>query len=398
MADVPGVTADVDQLRWREGLALCVLALLCLGVLAVESAAANVGRPEALDLLRWTPHGTRQVMFAVLAAAAFFVGSRLDVAAIGRSWLPPAALALAVAACAAVLVPGVGEEVNGARRWLPVGPVRVQASELAKWAAVLWLAWRATRGGLDSWRKLLLACGPLSAACLLVVIEDFGTAALIGLAAFTVLLVGGAKVWQLGLLAVPALAAGAWFVAGTPYRWARLTGFLDPWADARGTGFHMTQSLASFASGGPAGAGLGNGVQKQGFLPEDTTDFIFAVIGEELGLAGALGVVGLYVAVLACGWHAVRHGRDPFARLLAFGVTTTVGLQAAINLAVATVSVPTKGMPLPLVSYGGSGLVLTGLMLGLLCATIPGEKTEDRRQRTGRNGDDASSAGGPAPA
>jgi cell division protein FtsW len=152
-----------------------------------------------------------------------------------------------------------------------------------------------------------------------------------------------------------------------PYRWTRMTAFLDPWANPQGDGYHMVQSLLSFSTGGLFGRGLGNGIQKLGYLPEDTTDFIFAVICEELGIFGALLTILLYLGIVYVAWQAVKQQkRDAFGRLLAFGTASMLGLQAAINMAVATVSVPTKGLSLPLVSAGGSGLVITCAALALL--------------------------------
>jgi cell division protein FtsW len=149
-----------------------------------------------------------------------------------------------------------------------------------------------------------------------------------------------------------------------------MTSFLDPWASPQGEGYHMVQSLLSFSTGGVAGRGLGNGIQKLGYLPEDTTDFIFAVICEELGLFGALLTVALYLGILYVAWQTIRQVKDRFGRMLAFGVASMIGLQAMINIAVATVSVPTKGLSLPLVSAGGSGLVITCAALGLLYSVM----------------------------
>jgi len=168
----------------------------------------------------------------------------------------------------------------------------------------------------------------------------------------------------------PAIGIALWFVMHKEYRWRRMTAFLDPWATPRGEGYHMIQSLLSFATGGLAGRGLGNGIQKLGYLPEDTTDFIFAVICEELGLFGALLTIVLYFGILYVAWQAVRQNRDSFGRMLAFGIGAMIGLQAVINIAVATVSVPTKGLSLPLVSAGGSGLIITCAALGLLHSVL----------------------------
>jgi cell division protein FtsW len=219
---------------------------------------------------------------------------------------------------------------------------------------------------LKFWTGFLLTLVPVGALCLLIVIQDFGTAALIAMCSLTMLLVGKVKLRHLLLVIPPALAAAYWFVAHKEYRWRRMTAFRDPWAAPQGEGYHMIQSLLSFATGGVTGRGLGNGIQKLGYLPEDTTDFIFAVICEELGLFGALLTVALYMGILYVAWQNVRQQRDGFGRMLAFGIGSMVGLQAMINIAVATVSVPTKGLSLPLVSAGGSGLVITCAALGLL--------------------------------
>jgi cell division protein FtsW len=168
-----------------------------------------------------------------------------------------------------------------------------------------------------------------------------------------------------------------WFVMHKEYRWRRMTAFVDPWADPKGEGYHMIQSLLSFSTGGVSGRGLGNGIQKLGYLPEDTTDFIFAVICEELGLFGALLTVALYLGILYVAWGAVKEKRDSFGRLLAFGIASMIGLQAMINIAVATVSVPTKGLSLPLVSAGGSGLVITCAALGLLYSITRRSKPQE---------------------
>jgi cell division protein FtsW len=182
------------------------------------------------------------------------------------------------------------------------------------------------------------------------------------------MLVGRVRWWHLVVVIPPIMAVGFWFVYHKEYRWRRLMSFTDPFRDPQGEGYHMVQSLLSFASGGVFGKGLGNGVQKLGYLPEDTTDFIFAVVCEELGLFGALLTILLYLGIAFVGWTVIREIKDPLGRLLVFGVTTVVCTQAAINMAVATVSVPTKGMSLPLVSKGGSGLVITCAALGVMYA------------------------------
>ncbi len=376
------MTDSIYRLRPADVLCLCVLSLLCLGVLMVESATMRVSTTAvaAVGAWQWSNDGTKQLIFAVAAMAMFLLVGRVDYRrlATGDSWAArPAhwAIVVAAAACLLVLVPHVGVQVNGARRWLRLGPVQLQASELAKWAVVLFLADWVTRRPVDLGRftaGLLPTVAPVAVVCLLVVIQDFGTAALIAGCALAMLLAGRVRLLHLVAVLVPALLAAFWFVHHTPYRWRRMTAFVDPYANPQGDGYHMIQSLLSFATGGVTGRGLGNGVQKLGYLPEDTTDFIFSVICEELGLFGALLTAALYLGIVYVGWRVVRRrsaeAGGGFGAMLAFGVAVMLGLQAAINMAVATVSVPTKGLSLPLVSAGGTGLVITAAAVGLMAS------------------------------
>jgi cell division protein FtsW len=341
---------------------------------AVEGAAAvlSATRPAAWH---WTQLGTKHLTYVAAAFATYLLVGRLDYTKLARPvaspWGSPILWAAAVAliACIVVLIPGIGTTVNGARRWIKLGPIQVQPSELAKWGLVLFLAWRMTLPRVQPrqfFRGFLPAVVPVAVFCLLVVIQDFGTAALIGLCAVLMLMAARVKWWHLALVVLPAAVMAVWFVAHKEYRLRRIMAFRDPYASPQAEGYHMIQSLLSFSTGGVFGRGLGNGIQKLGYLPEDTTDFIFAVICEELGLFGALLTIALYLGVLYVAWHVVKQKRDDFGRLLAFGLTSMLGLQAAINIAVATVSVPTKGLSLPLVSAGGSGLIITCAAMGLL--------------------------------
>jgi cell division protein FtsW len=375
--------ASIYRLRHRDLLALCVMALLLLGAMMVQSASMSVTAPAKWG---WSAPGMKQACFAALGLGAFLLVGQVDYAAIGRYpvriWQTPVLWFLLVSAvlCVLVLVPHIGLEVNGARRWLPLGPIQVQPSELAKWAVVLFLSWWLTNRPMDLSRfttGFLPTLVPIFGICLLVVIQDFGTAALIMLCALGMLLVGRIKIWHLLAVLPPVLMAAMWFVMHKEYRWRRMTAFVDPWAAPQGEGYHMIQSLLSFATGGVPGKGLGNGIQKLGYLPEDTTDFIFAVICEELGLFGALLTIALYLGVIYIAWQAVKQKRDSFGRMLAFGIGSMIGLQAAINIAVATVTVPTKGLSLPLVSAGGSGLIITCCALGLLNSVTRYEHAED---------------------
>jgi len=353
-----------------------VISLLGVAVIMVASAGMSIaGEPVTIASLLTG----RTAIYAVLAVVAMVLVGGYDLRRLAarRGFANPALwlLLLAVALCALALVPGLGRNVNGASRWLYIGPTSwnfsFQPSELAKWAMVIALAWWGARQAdrMRSFtRGLLPALLMLAVVCGLIVKEDLGTATLIGVVGLGVLIAAGARLWHILVLLPAAAAAVVAFIVTSPYRMRRITAFLDPWADPEDTGYHLIQSLIAIAGGGPTGRGLGNGVQKFGYLPEDTTDFIFAVVCEELGLAGAVLIVALYVALLLIGLAIVRECRHAFGRLLGLGILLTIGLQALLNIAVVTGMVPTKGIALPLLSSGGTGWVLTASAIGLLTA------------------------------
>ena len=371
------------MVRSAHILMACAAALLGLGVIMVHSAGANVSvtgvdAAPVTDPFAgggpWAMFMTKHTLYAGLAIVAMVVASRVDLRSLfARRGVINPLLVLILAAFALqglTLVPGIGHEVNGAARWLKIGPITFQPSELVKWAMVLAVAWWcARRSGVM--HKLLFGVVPpvllIAAGCVLIVKEDLGTAVLVGAVAVALLLAGGMRVWTL----IPAgVAAGTgifYAIMAEPYRVKRLLIFRDPWIDPEGAGYHPIQSQLAFAQGGVPGSGLGNSVQKY-FLPEDTTDFIFPVLTEELGIAGAALVIGLFLAILWVGLGVVRDSKDPFSRLVALGILITVGAQAVINIAVVTVVVPTKGIALPLVSAGGTGWIMTAVAIGLVAA------------------------------
>jgi cell division protein FtsW len=382
-------------------LMACVVALLGLGMVMVHSAAMDVAGAD-LDAATFqpsldagsllSPYVGKNLIYAGLAVAAMLLGSRIDLQGIftRRTWLSPVwiALLLSLALCAATLLPGVGKSVNGASRWLHLGPpsagISFQPSELAKWTLILALAWWCTRrrGVMHRfWLGLLPGLGLTGLTCGLIVVEDLGTAALIGGVALVVLIAGGGRLWQLALMLPAAVGGLVYAILESPYRVRRLTAFMDPWADHQGTGYHPIQSMLAFAQGGVEGVGLGHSVQKY-YIPEDTTDFVFPILAEELGLAGAALVVGLFLAILWIGLGIARDSDSPFGRLVALGVLLTVGMQAVMNLAVVTVVVPTKGIALPLVSAGGTGWVLTAFALGLVASLDNAKALEAARQES----------------
>ncbi len=284
-----------------------------------------------------------------------------------------------------VYVPGIRSPKNGSHRWINLhlpGLESVQPSELAKWGLVLLIAIYAAcsiRRMKSFWLGLvpgLLATGLVAG---FVVIEDLGTGALMGVAACIVLLAAGARLWHLLILCPVPLAGAALAIVTNPYRMHRIESFMNPFLDPQGKGFHMIQSMGAISGGGIFGRGLGGGLQKFGYLPEDTTDFIFATICEELGVAGAAIVLFLLGALIWSVWGIVRRENVAVLKLIGLGVMTTVGVQAAINLAVVTGLGPTKGIALPLISSGGTGWILTAAALGLVVAMDRGQLVGLRR-------------------
>ncbi len=273
-----------------------------------------------------------------------------------------------------VYVPGISRNRNFSSRWIEVpapvlGTVSFQPSEFIKWSMLGLLAWCAVSAGdrlQKFWTGLVPMLAALGLVCAVIMKEDLGTAVLIGSAGAIILLAAGAKLWHIALLAPAGLAVIAAGLFTSDYRMRRITSFIDPYADPAGDGFHIIQSMGAIANGEVVGRGLGHGLQKFGYLPEDTTDFIFAIISEELGLFGVGLVLFLYFVLMTTGFDIVRNERRPVARLFALGVLATIGLQTCINLLVVTKLAPTKGIALPLISSGGTGWILTSAALGML--------------------------------
>lgn len=364
--------------------------LMTLGVVMVYSASVTVSG-AAFDWRNLWNTPLRQGLFALLGFVAAIAVGHMDYRLFawdrkGDAWWVGGVYALALALLVAVLIPGIGATRLGAQRaiFIPAGPLSIsfQPSEFAKVALVIWLSALLTRPltNLQSfWGGFVPALGGAGILIGLTGIEDFGTAALMGVVAMIMLFVAGARWSHLLISCIPALLAGVGLLILKPYRMQRIMTFLTDDPDPRGDGYQITQSLIAIGSGGWWGSGLGAGVQKYGYLPQDNNDFIFAVVCEELGFAGAAGVVLLFLLFLWRGWRISRNAIDPFGRLLAIGVTLTICIQAAFNIAVVTKSVPTKGISLPFVSAGGSGVLFLGLAVGLL-ASVGGAAAFHRRQ------------------
>lgn len=361
--------------RLSNVIAMVVLFLMATGAVMVFSAGANLG--YEFDLRRFYDFpGLRQIMFFPIAVLVLFAASLPDYRNWGlRSpwykcpivWLLAAAFGLLVA----VLV--AGTEINEARRWLriPLGPVSIsfQPSEFAKWTMIFFVAGVCAKIGPDIrryWMRFLPICTLVGLMCGLVVIEDFGTAAFIGLMSFIILAVAGVKWWHVLTLLPVGLTGFVIALFESPHRLKRLEAFFHPDRLGETVAYQANQSLVAIGSGGVWGKGIGQGTCKYGHLPEDTTDFIFAIVGEELGLIGTLGVIVLFILFVFLGLTVVMRCRDRFGRLLAAGIVLAIGAQAALNIGVVTVVLPTKGIPLPFVSAGGTSMLLSAAAVGVL--------------------------------
>lgn len=269
-----------------------------------------------------------------------------------------------------VFIPGLGTVRNGARAWIDIGSFTIQPAEFAKIGLIIFLAALISKKGekIKDFRRGLLP--PIIWIALftgiIMIQNDFGTAALLLLTSFAVLLAGGARITHLLLLAAGAIPILILYVISAPYRLKRFTSFLNPWQDPDSSGYHLIQSLYAIGHGRIFGVGLGNSIQKFEYLPYPQTDFIFAIIAEELGLIGALLFLLLYIGLL---WRMLilsLKAKDPFAGLTGVGIVSGIGIQALINIGGVTGSIPITGVPLPLISYGGSSLLVTLLSIGIV--------------------------------
>jgi cell division protein FtsW len=360
-----------------ELMAVAVLLLMAIGTVFVFSASANVS--QDIDLHKFYKYPEfRQILFFPLAIIVLYVSSFFNYRWFKLSenlFKSPIVYLLAVSAVLLllVLIPGIGTEVNNARRWLRVGvgpaTISFQPSELAKWVAIFFVAGYCEKysESLQEYKKRFVpVCAVVGVMVLLVIKEDFGTAAFISLLVFLILVVGGAKLWHL-LTPLPlALAAFVVAIFSSPARIQRIKAFLNPEELAGSAAYQANQSLIALGSGGFFGKGIGKGISKYGHLPEDTTDFIFAIIGEELGFVGVILVIAFFMAFVLLGMLVVYRCKDRFGKLLATGIVMAVGVQAAINIGVVTVVLPTKGIPLPFVSAGGTSMLLSAAAVGVL--------------------------------
>ncbi|HYY94802.1 MAG TPA: putative lipid II flippase FtsW [Pyrinomonadaceae bacterium] len=352
------------KLQADEWLFACVVALALFGVIMVYSASAIVAAGEGHTQYFYV---LRQGMWTLIGLCAMVTGMRMDYAR-----LRSPAVAYGLLALSFVLLVGVFafSPVNGARRWIRFASFSMQPSEIAKLALAIFLArFLERRAGRErEFRATFVpAVGLTGALALLVVAEpDLGTALMLAVVCTVVLFTSGARLRHMALAAAPALVGVAGLLLFVPWRLKRVTAFLDPWADPQGTSYQVVQSLLAVGSGGVHGLGFTEGRQKMFFLPFAHSDFIFAVVGEELGLFGGLAVVALFGLLLWRGMRAAMRAPDRFGMLLGLGIVTGIVAQALFNMSVVLALLPTKGIPLPFISYGGSSLVPTLFAAGVL--------------------------------
>jgi cell division protein FtsW len=371
-------------------LTLVTMALVAFGLVMVysaTSASAALANGDPAYFLK------RQTAYALLGLVLMVVASRIDYRILRR--LAPVLVLTSLVLLLGVLV--AGQTVNGARRWISLGPAVFQPSELAKLALAVWAAGYLTRKRPPKtlqqlWRPVGLLAGIF---CILLLAEpDLGTAIALLLMLAAMLLVAGTPPRTLGAGLSIAAVVGLLAVWFEPYRRARLFSFINPWHDAQGAGYQTVQAIIGLGSGGIFGRGLGQSIEKANFLPEAHTDMIFAIIGEELGLIGATAVIVAYAAFAYAGLRIALSCRDPFGKRLAAGLTVLVCGQAAINLSAVMGLAPLTGIPLPFVSYGGSSLVVGLVSVGILLniagdagarrASVPDRSRGDSRARPAR--------------
>jgi cell division protein FtsW len=337
-----------------------VLALTMIGILMVYSAGAFNADDRHLFL--------KEILYASIGLVAFFFLARFDY----RHFMDPVIFRgislFSIATLIVVLI--IGREVDGGQRWIRIGPVGFQPAEVAKFALVLLLAVKLThaRDHIGKfWRGFLppiLIAGVF--AGLVFAERDIGIPVMMIIATYVMIFVAGANLYHMAACALPVIAGGALAIHYAPHRVARLTAFLDPWQFRNDNGWQLIQSLSAFAQGGLLGRGAGASEQKLGYLPAASTDFIFAIIGEEFGLWGTWLVVGLFVLLVVTMFRIAMGARDLFGSLLVSGIASFIGFQAAFIIAVTTGLLPTKGLPLPFISAGGTALIMSLAMSGVV--------------------------------
>jgi len=340
----------------RRSIFIVTMALLVFGTVMIYSSSAIYAHEKYSDSMYFLK---RHLVFLLLGFALMAFVMSLDISLIERASRPLILISLALLLF--VLIPGLGSAVAGARRWFKLGGLSFQPSELAKFALVIYVASYLDRKGYkikDFFRGFMPAATAIVFTGLLVLSQpDLGTALSVFFIGFLMLFAGGASIFYLGSIVLAGLPFIYYLIWSVPCRRKRILVFLDPWRDPEGAGFQIVQSFIALGSGGVLGAGLGQSAQKLFYLPESHTDFIFSIIGEELGFLGAASLVLLFGVFIWQGMRAFFLAGGVFKKMLVFGITSMIAFEVLVNIGVSSGLFPTKGMPLPFISYGGSSLV-----------------------------------------
>jgi cell division protein FtsW len=354
---------NMDRSLLFASISLLVIGLVMVGSASISIADSKLDQPFFYFI--------RQAIFAVVGMAIAWGTMSIRLSVWQR--FAPQLLMLGVVLLVLVLIPGIGREVNGSRRWLPLGPINVQVAEIIKLFAIIYIADYLHRHSGKLHTSFFKVLAPLTllavAAGLLLMQPDMGSMVVILSTVLAMLFLGGARLDVFGALIAVMAGLFALLVWIAPYRLARLQSFIDPWADPFGSGFQLTQALIAFGRGDWFGVGLGSSMQKLFYLPEAHTDFLYSILAEELGLVGGVTVLLLFFLLV---WRALAIGRaaelagQVFSAQIAYGIGIWLGLQACVNMGVNMGALPTKGLTLPLMSYGGSSLMIVCLAIALL--------------------------------
>lgn len=349
----------------RSSIFLIVSILLGVGIVMIYSASAIYAYGNMGDSLYFLK---RHLIYLAVGLVLMLVTMSVEIEKLRKLARPIILLSLVMLVL--VLIPHIGRETSGARRWFKIGPINFQPSEFAKIAMILYIAdfvsrkEKVMKNFIYGYLPAMVMLGGMAG---LVLIEpDLGTAITIALITFIMLFGGGVKVAHILASLLASLPALYLLLFRVPYRRKRIMMFLNPWADKRGAGFQIIQSFIALGSGGLLGVGLGQSKQKLFYLPASHTDFIFSIIGEELGFIGALSIVVLFGLFVWEGMKVVFRTYGTFERILSLGIVSLIALEAIINIGVTAGALPTKGLPLPFISYGGSGLIFHLMAIGLL--------------------------------
>jgi len=371
---------------------LLYLTLVCIGLIMVASASIGIADQQTEDPFYFAK---RQFLRVLLSLALLWFACRIPLAFWNRNGMLLMLGSIVLLAC--VLIPGVGHTVNGSTRWLNFGLFTFQVSEIAKLFLIIYLSGYLIRRGEEIQNNTMGFIKPMLilavASGLLVLEPDFGAAAVLLMTGLGLIFLGGVRFGQFLLFMTGTLCIMGLLAVSSPYRLARITSFLDPWADPFNSGFQLTQSLIAIGSGGWFGAGLGGSIQKLFYLPEAHTDFMFAIFAEEFGFVGQLVLISLFALFAIRCFSIARFAfarEQAFAAYLAYGVGLLITLQAIINIGVNVGALPTKGLTLPFISYGGNSILSLSFAVGLVlrayyeCVSGPERGTPRRRGRAGQ--------------